>query len=155
VGPRRAAYRHSPSEIDYQVSRRFAPPGVHRPVSIIGVSSESWSWTCSYQTTRNLRPSHRAPAYRVEWALTEADFRAGHRESLVVPGWYESGGKGEAQGPWVVKLGALDCRAPNFDWKAPIYAGLVALEVDGTESPEPTEPVRVEPIDISHRGPRR
>ena len=120
------------------------------PVEILGVEAEASAWTCSYQATRNLTPSVVAPAYRVEWASNEADFRAGKRETLVLPyrmerffHWDDKPFEAPARGR--LELGHVNCTGKTFDWKGPIWVGIAALHEDGTEDPVAKEPVRIEP----------
>ncbi len=138
----------TPVEARYRVG---APGGcaAEKPVEIRSAKVESYAWTCSHQSTKNLVVSVEAPAYRVEWSRSEADFRAGKREKVVVPHrmerFFHWGEKPWAPpGPGQVELGHVNCMGHTLRWDAPAYwVGVAALHEDGTEDP-PAGPVRVE-----------
>lgn len=126
------------------------PLATGRPVELLGITEEASSWTCSYQSTRNLTPSVVAPAYRIEWASSEADYRAGKRETLVLPyrmrRFFHWGDKPFEFPPAAqLELGHVNCTGRTFEWKGPIWLGVAALHEDGTEDPPAPDPVRVEP----------
>ena len=130
------------------------PRASGRPVEILGVEAEASAWTCSYQSTRNLTPSVVAPAYRVEWAASEADFRAGKRATLVLPSrmerffhWGDQPFVSPAAGQ--LELGHVNCTGKTFDWNGPIWVGVAALFEDGTEDPPAATPVRLEPPPVA------
>jgi len=121
-------------------------------VTIAGLEFEESEWTCSFQRTRNLAPSVEAPAYRLEWALSAADYRRGQRKHLVLPG-------ARAGTETSVKLGHLDCVGWTFPWEGPdVFVGLVALHADGSETLAAAEPFRIardQPVPSLTPGPNR
>lgn len=98
------------------------------------------SWTCSYESLRVLDSSLAAPAYRVEFATTEAALRAGKGQSAVVEGDNDAflvrSSRSEAPPPPArsVRLGHHDCYGENFSWATSSLAVRVtALLSDGSE----------------------
>jgi hypothetical protein len=132
----------------YSVTAAWERPA-RGATAVTKVEREKRDWTCSFQSSRNLTPSRFAPAYRIEWALTPADWRGGVRGQVVLP--YSKGEfwrRDQSQVPQValLELGHLDCIGFTFEWKGkPIYVGLAALYPDGSEDPPVVEPVRVSP----------
>ncbi len=128
-----------------------------KPVTIRKVEDESHAWTCSYQQTVNLTPSVVAPAYRVRYARSEADLRAGKVESVVVPyrmerffHWKDE--RWEAPAAGQVELGHVNCTGKTIEWTdGPLWVSVSALYVDGTEDPA-GEPVRLEPPGPARRS---
>jgi hypothetical protein len=113
-------------------------PGLARP------EYESSSWTCSYQSTWNLKPSVDAPAYRVEWAATAEAYAVGQRSFVVLPGhvgrfWREDH---RPLGPPQLELGHLNCMDMTLAWPGDrVWVGVWALSADGGEVPLTDEPI--------------
>lgn len=113
-------------------------------VRVIGQTESHSEWTCSWQSTRNLRLNVGAPAFRVEWAFSAKDFAERRRESRVLPSFGEENDR--------VELGHVDCLGRTFDWDGqPAFVGLTALHEDGSETP-PESAVQVDPIPTSPPG---
>jgi hypothetical protein len=88
-------------------------------------------WTCSHTDAVIARPSLEAPAYRIEWAPTEAAYRAGERSIVVVPASMASfwGGGKKDQRP-AIELGYLNCfgeTIPEAALAETVYLGIVPL----------------------------
>jgi hypothetical protein len=88
-------------------------------------------WTCSHTDAVIARPSLEAPAYRIEWAPTEAAYRAGERSVVVVPASMASfwGGGKKDQRP-AIELGYLNCfgeTIPEAALAETVYLGIVPL----------------------------
>lgn len=139
-----------PRVATYQVLGQLSV-AVRSPVTIVAVEEELHHWTCSWQSTRNLTASAEAPAYRVEWATSESEYRAGRRKTLVVPRRMEAFFRRHADAAPLpsqgrIELGHVDCHGHTFEWSdRPVWAGLVALNADGTESSAPDAPTRIDP----------
>jgi hypothetical protein len=81
----------------------------------------------------------------VTFASSREDYLAGRTRSLLIPGRADGYG-GVKTGRGRVQLGDITCFADSFEWKQePVYLGVTALLADGSETPLPVEPVRVEP----------
>jgi hypothetical protein len=114
-------------------------------VKIASLTKEIDAWTCSHNQTYNLRPSVRAAAYRLEYATSYDDFVKGKRQTAVHPvslnGFFAPK---DEPGEAIVKLGHANCLYETFRWPAAlIYAGLVALHPDGSETPASEVPAEV------------
>lgn len=128
-------------------------PTAARTVEITSQTHDSLMWTCSYQNSLNLEldaPTD-AVAFRVEWASTEDDFKAGKRESVVLPtsmSTFFSRDESAAATKPVLELGHANCQGFTFRWAdesdAAIAAGVVALLPDGTETPLTDAPTLLE-----------
>lgn len=124
-------------------------PGWKKPagaaVEITSLTVEMSAWTCSHNQTYNLRPSVRAVAYRLEYATSYDDFSKGKRQTAVHPTSLEGFFTPKDEpGEAIVKLGHANCLYETFRWPAAlIYAGLVALHPDGSETPASKVPAEV------------
>lgn len=104
------------------------------------------AWTCSHTDAVIARPSVEAAAYRIEWAATEAAYRAGERSVLVVPASMSAfwGSRGENKGP-AIELGYLNCFGPTIPEQAlaeTVYLGIAPL--GSWPTPEaPANPIAV------------
>ncbi|MFN7131758.1 MAG: hypothetical protein ACK4N5_06730 [Myxococcales bacterium] len=119
----------------YEVGRAEAKrdPGA---VRILSTSESAYRWTCSWHATRNLHVSTSAPAFRVEFASSAEAYASGPRGKVTV----------DASRGNELQLGHVNCGGFTFPWgDEPLYLGVVALFSDGSESPLPREPTRVEP----------
>ncbi len=128
----------------FTIDPAWKPPA-DKVVKIDELTKESLAWECSHNMTYNLHPSVQAMAYRLEWSKTQEDFAAGKRESAVFPyslaPFFE---KEPSPAPAVVKLGHANCLSDTFRWpSAFVYAGLVALHPDGSETPAEAAPAEV------------
>ncbi len=140
----------------YHVDARYA--GAPRSaVQIEEITEKSYQWTCSYEETRRLGVDTRAPLYRVEFAASEEEFRSGVRRSLHLPHrtsevafrWEDS----EVPESPLLVLGHVDCLGSTLEWKGPIWAAIVAMYPDGTETPLGA-PQRIDPPSSSKgKGP--
>ncbi len=144
--------RHGPSGIPSEARYRVGAAGgcaEETPVEIAAVETGFLDSACTYESTRILVVAGGAPAYRVEWARTEAEFRAGMRDTVVLPDdmlRFSHGGELPSfpRGPARLRLGHLMCRGRTMLWDAPAYwVGVTALHTDGREDP-PARPVRVD-----------
>lgn len=97
------------------------------------------SWTCSYESSRVLESSISAPAFRVEFAATEAELLANKGQTVVVEGQNDGFLRNndkpdvEPQAP-AVRLGHHNCWGANFVWKtAKVAVRVTALLPDGSE----------------------
>ncbi len=140
VGKSESVYAASGFTID----PAWKPPA-DKVVKIDKLTKESDSWECSHNLTYNLQPSVQAMAYRLEWARTQEDFASGKRESAVFPYSLQPFfDKKPEPAPAVVKLGHANCLSNTFEWpSAFVYAGLVALHPDGSETPPEEAPAEV------------
>ncbi|WP_375767638.1 hypothetical protein NR798_39085 [Archangium gephyra] len=126
------------------VSERWKPEAPDVPVRIL---EQDFSYVdgCPYEHTRDLFVSLVAPLYRVTFASSREDYLAGRTRSLLIPGRADSR-DGVKTGRGLVQLGDIACFSDSFDWKKePVFLGVTALLADGSETPLPAEPVRVEP----------
>ncbi|MDP1821967.1 MAG: hypothetical protein Q8L48_01950 [Archangium sp.] len=95
------------------------------------------SWNCSYESSRVLDTSLEAPAYRVDFAGTQAGLLAGKGESVIVEG--DAGGFrwGDARPAPLraVRLGHHDCWGSNLTWEksTALVVRVTALLPDGSE----------------------
>jgi hypothetical protein len=93
------------------------------PVRMLGVENDCLEWPCSSQFSRNLTVDRYAYAYRIEWAATVVGYRAGRRQSFVVP--YDVGELWRCAPPWrpvgrpMLKLGYLNCMDTTGPWGPP------------------------------------
>jgi hypothetical protein len=107
---------------------------------------ESWSWTCSHQSTWNVPLAVEAPAYRVEWGYSLTDYETGPRASIVFPRRMESFFRWDDErepSPPRLELGHVNCMGRNVTWpsRRRIWAGVWALLPDGTEIALNDEPL--------------
>jgi hypothetical protein len=112
------------------------------------------AWTCSHTDAVTARPSVDAWAYRIEWARTEAAYRAGDREILVVPASMKAFWGG-AEAPRI-ELGHLNCFGETIPADAlaeTAYLGIIPLgpwaEGDAPDHPiavRSGEPPRIEVV---------
>jgi hypothetical protein len=132
------------AESSFTIDPAWKPP-TDEVVKIDELTKESEAWECSHNMTYNLHPSVQAMAYRLEWSKTQEDFASGKRESAVFP--YSLGPffqKKPEPAPAVIKLGHANCLSNTFRWpSAYVYAGLVALHPDGSETPAGEAPAEV------------
>jgi hypothetical protein len=127
-----------------RVSERWTPEAPDVPVRILEQDFTHFPF-CPYEHTRNLVVPLNAPLYRVTFASSREDYLAGRTRSLLIPGRADSYG-GVKTGRGLVRLGDIGCFADSFGWtQEPVFLGVTALLADGSETPLPTEPVRVEP----------
>lgn len=129
-------------------------PSSKAPITIRDIDTEISSWTCSFQKTHNLRLSHAAPAFRVEWSKTQSDYTSGKRETVVVPSHMMSffdRGRSVATVAPTVELGHVNCFGHTLQWAAsdPLVVGITALFPDGTEQVVTTSPLRLYPPERS------
>ena len=142
-----------PSRLDYdRVSRYLVADTWRRPskarVTIDRVQTHSLPETCRGYVTRDLVVRRLAPAYRVEWAASAEDYRAGERRSLVLPfSLLELGPATKRQTRFaLLELGDPHCLGQTFVWgRQPVFVGVAALHADGSEDPPPEQPTRVTP----------
>ena len=131
----RAGYRLFPG------SRAAAPSD---RVLLENPAYERDAWTCSHTDAVTARPTIDAWAYRIEWARTEASYRAGKREVVVVPRsmgafWGDPGARA------VIELGHLNCfgeTVPSEALTHTVYLGVVPLG-DWEPGPAPEHPIAV------------
>jgi hypothetical protein len=107
---------------------------------------ETRTWTCSHQLTWNVPLRVDSPAYRVEWAYSLEQYEAGPRASIVFPRRMDSffNWRGEPEpSPPRVELGHVDCTGTTVSWagRKRIWAGIWALQPDGTEIALNEEPI--------------
>ncbi|MCC7381732.1 MAG: hypothetical protein IT384_07860 [Deltaproteobacteria bacterium] len=128
---------------EYTIVNRPASPAAG--VEILRQSERQYAWTCSYQSTVDLSVSIVAPSYRVEWSSTLEDYRAGLRRAVVLPGDLSRLFGGSSEDPSTISLGHVDCTGTTLEWKDPaIFVGVSALFSDGTATPMPASPTRLE-----------
>lgn len=128
----------------YRVDRSYAPAPRSR-VRITSTPESSYEWMCSHEELRNLTVDTTAPLFRVEWAESEKAFRAGERKSVLLAHrttelafrWNEKPVPETASLP----LGHLNCTGATLEWNGPIWAAVIAVYPDGSETPlgEPEE----------------
>lgn len=144
-------------ERTFRIDPKYAP-APRSAARIESVTESSYEWTCSHEEAQQLSVDTRAPLYRVEWAASEREFRAGNRQQVLLPHrikelafrWNDSP---VPDSPLLV-LGHLNCTGSTLDWKqGAIWAAVVALYPDGSETPL-GEPMRVKPPSSS-RGKHR
>jgi len=125
------------------VSERWKAPD--EPVRILEQEFNFFDG-CPRTHTRDLVVSIIASAYRVTFASSREDYLAGRTRSLIIPGEAHSDERGIRTGRGLVRLGHLTCFGDSFSWaEGPVFLGVTALLADGTETPLPAEPTRVEP----------
>ena len=137
----------------YAIDRGWKAPSAS-PVRVTTVGESSFEWTCSNEEARLLTPDTQAPLYRVTWAQSEEAFRAGKHESVLLPNltkalawnWEGKPVKGAAELP----LGKLNCSGNTLEWQGPIWAAVVAIHPDGTETPL-GDPIEIAPP-VSSKG---
>jgi hypothetical protein len=141
----------------YMMTEKWKPEAPDVPVRILAQGS-GFNEVCPVTHTRDLAVSLRAPAYRVTFATSEEDYLAGRTRSLVIPGEnevrYEAGQVVET-GRGLVRLGNISCFGDSFSWEnGPVFLGVTALLSDGSETPLPPQPTRVEPPPKREEAPR-
>lgn len=129
----------------HRIDPSYAPAPRSR-VRIEGAVESSHEWTCSYEEVRNLSVDTIAPLYRVEWADSEKAFRDGERKTLLLPHrvrelafrWSDEVLLPKAA---LLPLGHINCTGSTLEWNGPIWAAVVAVYPDGSETPlgEPEE----------------
>lgn len=139
--------------------RLFADSRSDAPSELLLLEDPSYAksaWTCSHTDSVLARPTVDAWAYRIEWARTEADYRAGEREVVVVPRSMRAfwGDAGDAQ----LELGHLNCfgeTVPSAALADVAYLGIVPLG-DWEPGAAPENPIAVqsgEPPVVRYLGP--
>jgi hypothetical protein len=136
------SFAHADGE--YTIDPAWKPPA-DKVVEIKSLTRESKGFTCSHNATYNLRPSTPAIAYRLEYAKSYDDWSAGKRKSAIhPPSLRQFFDPDSAPGEAVIKLGHAMCLYETFRWpSAYVYAGLVALHPDGSETPAEKVPAEV------------
>jgi hypothetical protein len=143
----RGAGRHLP-ERTFRIDPRYAS-APRSAARIESVTESSYQWTCSREELQQLQIDTAAPLYRVEWAASESDFRAGNRKSVLLPhrlqdlafNWNENPVPATA----LLALGQINCTGSTFDWtQGPVWVAVVAMYPDGSETPL-GEPALVKP----------
>ena len=129
-------------------------PSSKAPITVRDIATEISHWTCSFQQTHNLRLSHAAPAFRVEWSTTKSDYASGKRETVVVPShmmsFFDQGRSAPTVAP-TVELGHTNCFGHTLQWTGtdPVYVGITALHADGTEQVVTKAPLSLYPPERS------
>lgn len=131
----------------YRIDRSYAPAPRAR-VRIEATSESSYQWTCSHEEVRSLSVDTAAPLYRVEWAESEKAFRAGERRTVLLAHrtqelafrWNDKPVPATA----LLPLGYLNCTGATLEWEGPIWAAIVAMYPDGSETPL-GEPEQIQP----------
>lgn len=120
---------------------RIDPSYAKAPRSSVRIESateSSYQWTCSHEELRNLSVDTTAPLYRVEWAESEKAFRDGERKTLLLPHrTSELAFRGDKPVPTTASLplGHINCTGSTLEWNGPIWAAVVAMYPDGSETP--------------------
>ena len=68
----------------YTIDPEWKPPRAS-VVTVAQKYHERYRDICAREVAVYVAPSVDAPAYRLEWALTEADYRAGRRQKIIFP----------------------------------------------------------------------
>ena len=115
--------RESSYVFDPQLDRKAGGP-----VELTGLRSFSSNFICAREHYIAAQPSIEAPAYRIEWAETLAEYQAGKRKTMVLPAlrWdYDQAGEQE------LMFGAMGCWGETFwaDLSKGVYVGVAALHV--------------------------
>jgi hypothetical protein len=135
------------SWLRYQVDPGWKPASTAGTVDIT-----SWARTVESPGSGStdalfLRPSVGAPAYRLEWARSEWEYRAGGRTITILPHDPEALWRGGATAPDVrpeLGVGHLGCLGETFPREDGIlYVGVSALHEDGSVTPAHADPVAI------------
>ena len=149
-------------------SARYKVPGRDNarhdgPLALENAEYTKSEWTCSHTDSVTAMITQYAPAYRLEWSRTEAAYRAGEREILVVP-WsmkafwtrHEPITRKDKQGE--LALGHLNCFGETIPAEAlaeTVYVGIVPLYGTSDEI-APEDPIAIRsgnPPHIEQLGP--
>jgi hypothetical protein len=116
------------------------------PARVQKIETSVFAWTCSHQEAQILTPSVAAPAYRVIYATSDEDYRAGRVDSIVLPGsirrFYGDRRPGD-EGSLRLPLGYVSCFGETLAWptregtRVPLYVGIIPLFSDGSQGRPP------------------
>jgi len=138
-------------ESRYTVDRAWKAPSA-TAVTVDSVTASNYLWDCSKHETRNLVINEPADAYRVIWAESAESWERGERKEVVLPAHiFEAFRSRHDEVPpkllatGRVELGYANCTGLTFVWKGPIWAGVIGLFSDGSETTSPVSPLLIEP----------
>ena len=120
-----------------------AVPRIIPGVEIVEQKRHELSWTCSHQLTNDLLLDTSAPVFRLVYAATEADYRAGKTESLILPGSMRAFFEGPPNGK-ALELGHVSRFGHPIANQRRIFAGVQALFADRSATPLPAAPVLID-----------
>jgi hypothetical protein len=116
--------------VEYRRAEITPEPPADR-VRLESLRLEQSYWRCSYTNAVVARPSVEAPAYRIEWAPTEAAYRAGDRSVVVVPASMASFWRSDPETTLpALELGHVSCfgiTIPEDPLAETVYLGIVPL----------------------------
>jgi len=121
----------------YAIDAKWKAPA-SRQVKILGASYKKDEWSCSY-TNAHLLNLSAAPAYKLEWAATEADFKSGKTKTIVFPhsssDFWSSGSVSQKILPdgkvWLGHMSCFGSTAPDNLKLDKRFVRVVALHPDG------------------------